>query len=202
MNTTAKPNFLKAAATYGLYIGLFLILCHLLEFAMGAKMALLVQLVKLVGSIGLLVYGMKRYRDMNCEGFITYGNAFGYGILTSLFSTILYVAYIFVTIAANPIKLQEQLYLAYEEFIEQGLISVDMVDYLSKERLGIMLTTLCTLKCKGCYLMIPDQKPWNADIETIKASLPRIFEIFDYFDQICLMGGEPFLYKDLVEVLV
>jgi hypothetical protein len=65
---------------------------------------------------------------------------------------------------------------------------------MSKERLGIMLTTLCNLRCRGCYLMIPEQKPWNADADRVVASLPRIFEIFDRFDQICLMGGEPFLY--------
>ena len=64
-----------------------------------------------------------------------------------------------------------------------------------------MLTTRCTLKCRGCYLMIPDQKPWDADINTVIASLPRIFEIFDRFEQICLMGGEPFLYPNLPEIL-
>jgi MoaA/NifB/PqqE/SkfB family radical SAM enzyme len=78
-----------------------------------------------------------------------------------------------------------------------------MIDYLSKERLGIMLTTLCNLKCRGCYLMIPRQRPWNADAGRVIASLPRIFEIFDRFEQICLMGGEPFLYKaeDLIRIL-
>ena len=130
MNTTAKPNALKAAATYGLYIGLFLILCHLLSTVVGTKMALLIQLVKLAGSIGLLVYGMKRYRDISCGGFISYGNAFGFGILTSLFSTFLFVAYMFVTIATNSVAFQEQLYLAYDELIEQGLINGDMVDTL------------------------------------------------------------------------
>lgn len=76
-----------------------------------------------------------------------------------------------------------------------------MIDYLSKERLGIMLTTQCTLKCRGCYLMIPEQKIWNAEIDTIIAALPKIFQIFDRFEQICLMGGEPFLYKDLDKIL-
>jgi len=76
-----------------------------------------------------------------------------------------------------------------------------MIDYMSKERLGVMLTTACPLKCKGCYLMIPEQKLWNADIDTVLASLPRIFKIFDRFEQVCLMGGEPFLYKDLETVM-
>jgi hypothetical protein len=49
--------------------------------------------------------------------------------------------------------------------------------------------------------MISDQKPWNADADQIIASLPRIFEIFDHFEQICLMGGEPFLYKNLKRIL-
>lgn len=128
MYATAKPNLLKAAATYGLYIGLFLILCNLLSSVTGAKMAYLMMFVKLAGSITLLVYGMKRYRDINCDGFITYGNAFGCGILTSLFSTFLYVAYMFVTIATNRVAFQEQLYLAYDEFVEKGLIDGSMVD--------------------------------------------------------------------------
>lgn len=76
-----------------------------------------------------------------------------------------------------------------------------MIDYLSKERLGIMLTTRCTLRCRGCYLMIPDQKTWDADIDRVIASLPKIFEIFDHFEQICLMGGEPFLYRHIPELL-
>lgn len=130
MNTTAKPNLLRAAATYGLYIGLFLILCHLLTSVSGGKIGFLITIIKLAGSIGLLVYGMKRYRDMNCGGFITYGNAFGYGILTSLFSTFLYVAYFYVTIATNRITFQEQMYLAYDELIERGLIDGGMVDTL------------------------------------------------------------------------
>jgi hypothetical protein len=51
--------------------------------------------------------------------------------------------------------------------------------------------------------MIPKQKPWNADADGVIASLPRIFEIFDRFEQICLMGGEPLLYgtEDLIRIL-
>lgn len=76
-----------------------------------------------------------------------------------------------------------------------------MIDYMSKERLGIMLTTRCPLKCRGCYLMIPEQKPWDANPDDVIRSLPRIFQIFDRFDQICLMGGEPMLYRDLPMIL-
>jgi hypothetical protein len=49
--------------------------------------------------------------------------------------------------------------------------------------------------------MIPEQKAWDAEIDVVIASLPRIFEIFDRFEQICLMGGEPLLYKHLDKVL-
>ena len=76
-----------------------------------------------------------------------------------------------------------------------------MIDYLSKERLGIMLTTHCPLRCRGCYLMIPEQAPWEANPEDVAASLPRIFAIFPRFEQVCLMGGEPFLYRNLPQIL-
>jgi hypothetical protein len=51
--------------------------------------------------------------------------------------------------------------------------------------------------------MIPEQKMWNADADQVIASFPRIFEIFDHFEQICLMGGEPLLYntEDMIRIL-
>ena len=93
-------------------------------------MEILILLVKLLGSIGLFVYGMKQYRDISCGGFITYGNAFNIGILTSLCSTFLYTSYFYVVLATNRLALQQQLYDTYDKFIEQGLIDGDMVDMI------------------------------------------------------------------------
>lgn len=119
MNSTSKPNVFRAAATYGLYIGLFLILCNLM------KGSFFMMFVKLVGSIGLLVFVMKRYRDKDNGGYIDYGSSFNFGVLTSLFSTMLYVAFVFVVIMINTTLVKSQLYSAFDELIQKGIASED-----------------------------------------------------------------------------
>ena len=39
--------------------------------------------------IGGIVYGIKKYRDGVLKGFISYGSALGYGVLISLFASII-----------------------------------------------------------------------------------------------------------------
>lgn len=123
MNDTPKPNLLRAAAIYGLYIGLFLILCHLVTSVTGGRIGFFMQLIKLAGSIGILIYGIKRYRDIDNGGYISYGGAFGFGMLTSVCSTVLYVAYYFVMLLSNVAAIKDQLYLTFDDFVERGLVS-------------------------------------------------------------------------------
>lgn len=88
-------------------------------------------LVKLVGSIGLLVYGMKRYRDIDNGGYILYGNAFSFGMLTSVFSTILYVAYFLVMIVTNAATIRDQLYVTFQELTDKGLVQEEALSSFS-----------------------------------------------------------------------
>ena len=125
MNNTSKPSVFRAAATYGLYIGLFLILCDLM------KGGFFIMLVKLAGSIGLLIYAIKRYRDVDNGGYIEYSSAFSFGLLTSLFSTVLYVAYFFVMIATNTEAIKIQLYATFDESLERGLLQEDFFSTFS-----------------------------------------------------------------------
>ena len=131
MNTTlnSKPNALREAATYGLYIGLFLIVCSLLSSFIGGGFFLMV--IKLIGSIALLIYAMRRYRDINNGGYITYVNSFSFGMLTSMFSTVLFVAYFLVMVFVNASELQNQMHNTFDEFIERGLVQDDAISTFS-----------------------------------------------------------------------
>jgi hypothetical protein len=125
MNDTPKPNPLRAAAIYGLYIGLFLSLCDLIPYVTGGRpdfLTLPIKPIKLIGSIGILVYGMKRYRDIDNGGYISYGGAFSFGILTSVFSTVLGVACNFVMFMSNAEAIKDRLYLTVNDYADKGLI--------------------------------------------------------------------------------
>lgn len=69
-------------------------------------------------------------------------------------------------------------------------------------RLEIDLTSRCTLKCKKCCNMMQYyQNPKDINVETKKNDYSRMMEIIDWTDDIMLIGGEPFLYGQLREIV-
>jgi MoaA/NifB/PqqE/SkfB family radical SAM enzyme len=63
------------------------------------------------------------------------------------------------------------------------------------------VTQRCTLKCKYCAaLMQYFTSPKNYDINQVCADIKRIFEFIDFVDRVTIIGGEPFLVKELDKV--
>ncbi len=68
--------------------------------------------------------------------------------------------------------------------------------------LDIQLTERCTMKCKDCSnLMQYYEKPINADHDELVTSLNNLLEVIDDLSEARLLGGEPFLYKQIDEIL-
>ena len=67
----------------------------------------------------------------------------------------------------------------------------------------ICVTERCTLKCKkcahGCYAVPIDMA--DMPIDSVKYSADCFFSHIDYIDKFHLIGGEPFLYRDLAEAI-
>lgn len=110
---------------------------------------------------------------------------------------------------------------AYEE-VKKELIkkgfgeNVDFFDYfvflqiyqmyknnkLYSRRLDISLTERCTLKCKKCNMFMPYFKnPTDLNKKEILRDIDNYFNIVDYLESFNLLGGEPFLYKELDEII-
>lgn len=71
------------------------------------------------------------------------------------------------------------------------------IDYLE-----IVLTTVCTLNCRGCSaLMNYYKKPSHTDKEMNIKSLKRILSLCDSIDHLRLLGGEPLCYPYLFDIL-
>lgn len=69
-------------------------------------------------------------------------------------------------------------------------------------RVDLVLTTKCSLKCRYCAnLMQYYKNPYNVDLCKIKESIQALLFGVDYVRTIYVLGGEPFLYPDLDEVL-
>lgn len=105
---------------------------------------------------------------------------------------------------------KEKLILDYdffelEKFIKEifPIVSVYCLNKTYIELAQICLTERCTLKCKkcahACYAV--DKNAQDLTLEQVFESADVFFEKVDWILEFVLMGGEPFLYKDLDKVI-
>lgn len=76
------------------------------------------------------------------------------------------------------------------------------VKELKVKSLDVVVTEKCSLKCRNCSnLMQYYQKPRDVDSGLLLASLDRFMETVDELFEARVLGGEPFMYKDLAAVI-
>jgi len=72
----------------------------------------------------------------------------------------------------------------------------------SVEYTEIVLTTTCTLNCKGCSALMNEYtKGYHTDLEQNIKSLERLLSAIDSLNLLRLLGGEPLCYPNLYEIL-
>ncbi len=75
--------------------------------------------------------------------------------------------------------------------------------YLTPEKLflrsvDLMVTERCSLRCRDCSnLMRYYQNPQNFDLGQLYKNMDRFFQIIDEINEVRILGGEPFMYKDV-----
>lgn len=75
-------------------------------------------------------------------------------------------------------------------------------NFLISGRLDISITEKCTLKCAKCNMFMPYfKKPENYKLDCIKKDLDSYFQIVDYVRDLNLLGGEPFLYPEFIQLI-
>lgn len=71
-------------------------------------------------------------------------------------------------------------------------------DFVCIKQVEMVLTTKCSLKCKECAnLMQYYEKPYDIDVDIIKRSFDNLLGKIDRLGNFVLIGGEPFLSKNL-----
>lgn len=85
---------------------------------------------------------------------------------------------------------------------------MNIEDYLTgKEELvvgsiDVCMTTRCNLRCKGCGSLMPMyQHPKDVELDLIICSLDRFFSVVDRVFRVNVIGGEPFLYSQMDQVI-
>lgn len=105
----------------------------------------------------------------------------------------------------------------YETILwEKGLSEEDFNSRVRKERewleqegvfaiprISIIVTTRCTLCCVYCSQLMPFyEKPYDVNLEEIIRSMDTVLKSVDKCYAVDVLGGEPFLVKDLNRLLV
>lgn len=68
--------------------------------------------------------------------------------------------------------------------------------------IDVSLTTRCNLRCKNCGSLMPlYAHPRDVELDIILKSLDRFFSCVDRIVRVNVIGGEPFLYPHLAEVV-
>lgn len=76
-------------------------------------------------------------------------------------------------------------------------------DVLYVQSIDLMITEQCSLKCKDCgHLMQYYQNPTHRKKDDIFSYLDRIDEVFDIVGGIQILGGEPFMNKDVYDIVL
>ena len=75
-------------------------------------------------------------------------------------------------------------------------------DKLNLKTIDIQVTERCSLKCKDCSnLMQYYKKPQNSEINVLFKSIERFMECIDNLDEFRVLGGDPFMNKELYKII-
>jgi hypothetical protein len=104
----------KSSLTYGVYLGILLILLSVVYYVTGNSFASSAQWVSYALMIAGVVYAQYGYRKV-LGGSMSYGQALAVGVLTMLFASVLMSIYTYLLYDIIDPSLQEQLRLMTEE---------------------------------------------------------------------------------------
>lgn len=66
----------------------------------------------------------------------------------------------------------------------------------------LVVTEKCNLNCQDCAAFVPmNADPVTSSFETIVTSIRNYCKSFDFVYRVCVMGGEPFLHKDINRII-
>ena len=118
----------KYAATYGLILGILSILVSVIDYSFGFYGQS--SLIKYLGFAVLIcgiVYFTIKYRNEQCDGYLSYGQSVGFGLLLCLFSAVVTAVFTYFLITViEPEYIARVLEITEQKLIEKGLSGAEL----------------------------------------------------------------------------
>ena len=140
-NTSVFTNALIWGIIIGLVSIVYSVILYMADQVFNQTLGYLGLLVLVAG----LVLAVKSYRDNVLEGEISFGKAFGFGVLISLISGILIAIYSYLLYTVIDPDLQEKMFeMAAERMLEQGVPEgqIDQALEISKRFMNPIITSI------------------------------------------------------------
>jgi len=117
-----KSTLMKNALNWGLTLGIGLIIYSLIMYFLNLSIEKWVGWLSYIIVVAVVVIGTINYRDKELGGYMTYGQALGFGILVILFAQIINAIYnyIFMKFIAPEI-IEKMISIQEEEMIKRGI---------------------------------------------------------------------------------
>lgn len=91
-------------------------------------------------------------------------------------------------------------YCIFEQFAQEWNLRWKNRCVLSK--IDTVITSRCSLKCVHCNMFISHvAEPCDMSLESLKRNFAIFFDSVDYVYEYTLLGGEPFVHKELAEII-
>lgn len=95
-----------------------------------------------------------------------------------------------------------------EHYKDNTSFHMNIADHLTGDEelvvgsIDVCMTTKCDLRCKGCGSLMPMyEHPQDVEIELILNSLDKFFSVVDRVFRVNVIGGEPFIYPHMDQVI-
>ncbi len=111
-----KQVLRKHVLSYGIVLGITLSVVELLAFFMGMLFSPIVSNIFLIIVMLSVLLAVKKYRDTEMTGFISFGEAFLVGLFICIIAGIIWAIYRFVQYSLAPYLVEEILYQNLESF--------------------------------------------------------------------------------------
>ena len=115
-------NLYKTTMTWGLVLGVAWVLVGFASYSMGMiEQPVWLSLLLLLVIAAIVFIGQRKHRDDDLDGYITYGRAFGAGMLVILFGAIIYGFYIIMLVKViDPTYIDKMLDITAAKLYEMG----------------------------------------------------------------------------------
>jgi hypothetical protein len=116
------------AMSYGLYMGLALILNSVIFYVMGSPFSTYSGYISYVILIAGIALAMRTYKESHSEAGVTYGRALGLGTLQTLFASVILAFFTFVLFKLVDKTLIDKLFAFTEEQLLRSGVSENQID--------------------------------------------------------------------------